>query len=131
MEMNRRGLRSQNPEITEAAFNVARLNVAIANKRKSDKRKQKEAQPMAKRTKEKPVILTADKFKEIKHMDRTQLEKYLIEIYLRGSRDAKAAAGFDIDKALEAISQIKVIGPGKLKEIERALKGAEIGNETQ
>lgn len=79
-------------------------------------------------------------------MDRTQLEKYLIEIYLRGSRDAKAAAGFDIDKALEAISQIKgfdadkaieaisqikVISPGKLKEIERVLKGAANGNETQ
>ena len=146
MEMNRRGYRSEIPEITEAAFNVARLNVAIANKRKSDKRKKKEAQSMAKRTKEKPVILTADKFKEIQHMDRTQLEKYLIEIYLRGSRDAQEAAGFDIDKALEAISQIKGfdadkaleaisqikgIGSGKLKEIERALKGAEIGNETQ
>ena len=64
-------------------------------------------------------------------MDRTQLEKYLIEIYFRGSRDAQAAAGFDADKALEAISQIKGIGPGKLKEIERVLKGAANGNETQ
>nr|DAR96147.1 MAG TPA: hypothetical protein [Caudoviricetes sp.] len=57
-------------------------------------------------------------------MDRTQLEKYLIEIYLRGSRDAQAAAGFDIDKALEAISQIKGIGTGKLKEILRDAQAA-------
>ena len=159
LEMNQRGYRSEFPEITEAGLNVAKLRIAARHK--SDKRKKKEAQPMAKRTKEKPVILTADKFKEIKHMDRTQLEKYLIEIYLRGSRDAQAAAGFDIDKALEAISQIKGfdadkaleaisqikgfdadkaleaisqikgIGTGKLKEIERVLKGAANGNETQ
>ena len=85
---------------------------------------------MAKRTKEKPVVLTSDKFKEIKRMDKTGMEKYLNEIYFRGSR-AQAAAGFDVDKALERIGQIKGIGSGKMEQIKQALidSGGAYGND--
>lgn len=129
LEMNRRGYRSEFPEITEAGLNVAKLRIAA--RQKSDKRKKKEAQPMAKRTKENPTRFTASRYKEFKHMDQEQMKKVVNAYYFQGLRDAQAAAGFDADKALEAISQIKGIGPGKLKEIERVLKGAANGNETQ
>lgn len=129
LEMNRRGYRSEFPEITEAGLNVAKLRIAA--RQKSDKRKKKEAQPMAKRTKENPTRFTASRYKEFKHMDQEQMKKAVNAYYFQGLRDAQAAAGFDADKALEAISQIKGIGHGKLKEIERVLKGAANGNETQ
>lgn len=128
LEMNRRGYRSEFPEITEAGLNVAKLRIAA--RQKSDKRKKKEAQPMAKRTKENPTRFTASRYKEFKHMDQEQMKKAVNAYYFQGLRDAQAAAGFDADKALEAISQIKGIGPGKLKEIERVLKGAANGNES-
>ena len=39
MELNRRGLRSSIPEYTETVLNIARLNIAIHKRRKSDKEK--------------------------------------------------------------------------------------------
>ena len=131
LELNRRGLRSSIPEYTETGLSIARLNIAIHKRRKSDNgKKNKEDKPMAKRTKEKPVVLTSDKFKEIKRMDKTGMEKYLNEIYFRGSR-AQAAAGFDVDKALERIGQIKGIGSGKMEQIKQALidSGGAYGND--
>ena len=87
---------------------------------------------MAKRTKEKPIKLTREKYQEIKRkLDQTDTEELLNKIYFQGYEKGQAVAGFDTDKALETISQIKGIGPGKLKEIERVLKGAANGNETQ
>lgn len=126
-DMNRLGLRSSIPEYTEAGLNVAKLRCATFSR----KRKKQEDKPM-KRTKERPIKLTREKYQEIKKkLDQNDTEELLNKAYFQGYEKAKAAAGFDIDKALEAISQIKGIGPGKLKEIERALKGAANGNETQ
>lgn len=86
---------------------------------------------MAKRTKEKPIKLNREKYKMLRKADHAAFEDYINLIYMQGYEKGQAAAGFDADKAIEAISQIKVISPGKLKEIERALKGAANGNETQ
>ena len=122
LEMNRRGYRSEFPEITEAGLNVADLRIAARHK--SDKRKKKEAQPMAKRTKEKPIKLNREKYKMLRKEDHAAFEDYINLIYMQGYEKGQAAAGFDADKAIEAISQIKVISPGKLKEIERVPKGA-------
>ena len=82
----------------------------------------------------------------LRKADHAAFEDYINLIYMQGYEKGQAAAGFDADKALEAISQIKGfdadkaleaisqikgIGTGKLKEIERVLKGAANGNETQ
>lgn len=86
-----------------------------------------------KRIKEKPVVITSDKFKQIKKTDKDELEKYLNEIYFRGSRDTVAAVGVDVEKALERIGQIKGIGSGKMEQIKQALidSGGAYGNETE
>lgn len=126
-DMNRLGLRSSIPEYTEAGLNVVKLKRAIHSRKK----KQEEDKPMAKRTKENTTRFTASKYKEMKHMDQERMRKAVNDYYWQGFNDAQEAAGFDIDKALEAISQIKGIGQGKLKEIEQVLKGAANGNETQ
>ena len=65
LEMNRRGYRSEIPEITEAGLNIAKLRIAIRQKSDNGK-KNKEDKPMAKKTKEKPIKFTSEKFKEIK-----------------------------------------------------------------
>lgn len=86
---------------------------------------------MAKRTTEKPIKLNREKYKMLRKVDHAAFEDYINLIYMQGYEKGQGAAGLDADKALEAISQIKGIGPGKLKEIERVLKGAANGNETQ
>lgn len=129
LEMNRRGLRSTIPEITETGHNIAKLNVAISKRLKS-KKNLKEDKPM-KRTKENPTRFTASRYKEIKHLDQEQMKKAVNDYYWQGFNDGQAAAGLDIDKAIQAVSQIEGIGPVKLSKIEKALKGACNGNETK
>lgn len=121
LEMNRRGYRSEIPEITEAGLNIAKLRIAIRQKSDNGK-KNKEDKPMAKKTKEKPIKFTSEKFKEIKRkMDKTDLEDYVNGIYFQGFEKGKAAAGFDVDEILSVIGTVKGIGPAKKEEIRKAL----------
>ncbi len=128
LEMNRRGLRSSIPEYTEAGLNLAKLNIAISKRRKSDNgRKTKEDKPMAKKTKENPTRFTASKYKELKRADRETFERAVNEYYHQGFKDGQQAAGVDIDSALEEIKKIKGIGETKLILIREALIKAQKG----
>ena len=118
--MNRRGYRSEIPEITEAGLNIAKLRIAIRQKSDNGK-KNKEDKPMAKKTKEKPINITREQYKSVRNLDHSMLNDYLNSVYAQGFEKGKAAAGFDVDEILSVIGTVKGIGPAKKEEIKKAL----------
>ena len=66
------------------------------------------------------------KFKELNRMDHNQTKEYLGEIYQEGMAAGMKMAGdsFDMEICMTAVSQIKGIGPAKLKEIRLAIIAA-------
>lgn len=58
----------------------------------------------------------------IKKMDHQEMEEYLNAVYRKGIKKGQASGiSFDSKKALEAIGQIKGIGPAKLEQIKLAI----------
>ena len=77
---------------------------------------------MAKKTKEKPIKLTRERYQEIKKkLDQTDTEELLNKIYFQGFEKGKVAAGFDVDEIISVIGTVKGIGPAKKEEIRKAL----------
>ena len=79
--------------------------------------------------KKKPVEINRNRYNEIRKMDHSSLEECIGEYYKQGLaaglKLGQAAAGsFNTGIALAAISQIKGIGPAKLREIHLALLAA-------
>lgn len=70
--------------------------------------------------KKKPVEINRNKYNQIRKMDHSTMEACIGEYYEQGF----AAGSFDTGLALEAISQIKGIGPAKLEQIHLAMVAA-------
>ena len=58
----------------------------------------------------------------IKKMDHQEMKEYLNAVYQNGIKKGQASGtSFDSKKVLEAIGQIKGIGPAKLEQIKLAI----------
>lgn len=63
-------------------------------------------------------IMNRKLYKEIKKFDRTQMEKYLLEIYKQGFEDGRQSVpGVDISKIKKIAMSIKGIGEKRADEI--------------
>lgn len=78
------------------------------------------------KTKEYEFELNRKKYQEIRKMDHNDMQEYLNEVYKKGKVAGKMAAApsFDAKLALEAISNIKGIGPAKMEQIKLAMIAA-------
>ena len=76
--------------------------------------------------KEKEFELNRKKYQEIRKMDHNDMQQYLNAVYRNGMAAGKraAASSFDAKLALEAIGNIKGIGPAKLEQIKLAMMAA-------
>ncbi len=66
--------------------------------------------------------VTSKKCKDLKRLDRNQMQQYLGEVYESGK--AAGTDSFDADLCLEAIGEIKGIGETKVKQIKLAMIAA-------
>ena len=75
------------------------------------------------RKKNKAITINRNRYNDIKRMDHGSMEEYVNEVYEKGVEAGKKAAAGSFDTALtmEAISQIKGIGPVKVQQIKLAL----------
>lgn len=65
------------------------------------------------------------KYEKIKEMDRHEAEVYLKDVYEAGAAAGQqAASSFDMEICLAAVSEIRGIGPEKLKQIRLAMIAA-------
>lgn len=77
------------------------------------------------RKKNKAITINRNRYNDIKRMDHGSMEEYVNEVYEKGVEAGQKAAGsFDTALAMEAISQIKGIGPVKVQQIKLALIAA-------
>lgn len=78
------------------------------------------------KVKEKEFELNRKKYQEIRKMDHNEMQEYLNAVYRNGLAAGKRAAApsFDAKLALEAISNIKGIGPAKMEQIKLAMMAA-------
>lgn len=67
----------------------------------------------------KAVEINRNKYNQIRKMDHNTMEEYINSIFEMGMK--AAAPSFDTTLAMEAISQIKGIGPVKVQQIKLAL----------
>ena len=76
--------------------------------------------------KKKVVEINRNKYQEIRKMDHNSMEVCIGEYYEKGFKAGQAAAGpsFNAPLALEAISEIKGIGPAKMEQIKLAMMAA-------
>ena len=76
--------------------------------------------------KEKEFELNRKKYQEIRKIDHNDMQQYLNAVYRNGMAAGKraAASSFDAKLALEAIGNIKGIGPAKLEQIKLAMMAA-------
>lgn len=72
--------------------------------------------------KKKAVEINRNKYNQIRKMDHNTMEEYINSIFEMGMK--AAALSFDTALAMEAISQIKGIGPVKVQQIKLALIAA-------
>jgi len=63
-------------------------------------------------------------YEKIKKSDNEQFKNYVNEVYEKGYAAGQQALGFDMELALASISEIRGIGPEKLKQIQLALIAA-------
>ena len=73
---------------------------------------------------EKLQLLTRKQYKEIKKMDRQQMENFLAKIYSQGYEDGKEAAemaDFKI-KLVQLLEKTKGVGPKTIEKILQTLK---------
>lgn len=70
--------------------------------------------------------LNRKKYQEIRKMDHNEMQEYLNKVYKDGQAAGKkvAAPSFDAKLAMEAISNIKGIGPTKIEQIKLAMMAA-------
>lgn len=76
--------------------------------------------------------LNRKKYQEVCKMDHKEMEMYLNAVYRKGLvAGEKVAGSFDVNICLEAISEIKGIGPAKIEQIRLAMiaAGAKIPEE--
>lgn len=63
-------------------------------------------------------MFTREWYKEIKKFDRQQMEEFCKNLYMEGYKDGKEdIPGIDLEKVVEAISQVKGIGEKRLQNI--------------
>ncbi len=74
--------------------------------------------------KENPTNLTVQQYMRLCETDYQTMITHMNVCYYQGFKDGQDAAGFDLEKAMERISLISGIGPGKLDQIKRALIAA-------
>lgn len=76
--------------------------------------------------KKKLIEINRNKYQEIRKMDHNSMEVCIGEYYEKGFKAGQMAAGssFDAKLALEAISNIKGIGPAKMEQIKLAMMAA-------
>lgn len=79
--------------------------------------------------KKKPVEINRNKYNQIRKMDHSTMEACIGEYYEQGfvagyKMGQEAAGSFNTGLALEAIGQIKGIGPVKLEQIHLAMVAA-------
>lgn len=82
---------------------------------------------MASQRKNKPYMITREKFKTIKKFDHRQMDEFLSSVYEIGRKDGfeegKASVpGIDIKSVYETIAGTKGIGPKKLEEIKSSVE---------
>lgn len=70
--------------------------------------------------------LNRKKYQEIRKMDHNDMQEYLNEVYKKGKTAGKMEAkpSFDAKIAMEAINNIKGIGPAKMEQIKLAMIAA-------
>ena len=78
--------------------------------------------------KKKPVEINRNKYNQIRKMDHSTMEEciggYYEQGFAAGYKMGQAAGSFNTGLALEAIGQIKGIGPVKLEQIHLAMVAA-------
>ena len=84
---------------------------------------------------EKRTILNRKQYKDVKRLDREQMESYLINLYMEGYEDGrKSVPGVDVTAIRGIISSIKGIGEKRtdeiIKRIEEAFKEDSNGRKT-